>query len=82
MPSANATQSWVGEASFAAPNGTVWMMGYIRTPITATFTFQLATPNVQSILYLSADENPDNITAIANSNSNQSGEIILRNNTK
>nr|ACD54600.1 fibrocystin-like protein [Adineta vaga] len=66
MPGINANKTWIEEASFYSANlsmGTVWFIGYLRPPRTANFTFQLDT-NVSSILYLSTDENQDNIVQI------------------
>lgn len=52
------------------------MEGYLYLPINTTLIFQLDT-NVESILYLSTDENPKNIRLIANRTSFESMEINL-----
>lgn len=84
MPSVNANKTWIDEASFSATNisnTTVWFIGYLRPPKTASFIFQLDA-NVVSVLYLSTDANPQNIGRIANRSSSRSQEIFLNNNTK
>jgi hypothetical protein len=84
MPSMNANKTWMEEASVISrytSDMTVWFIGYLRSPKTATFTFRLDT-NVNSVLYLSTDEKPENKVQIANSSSIQSNEIVLINNTK
>lgn len=84
MPSRNATQTWSAHASIHSSfssSQTVWMIGYLRSPINAIYTFQLET-NVDSILYLSTDEDPKNRVQIASSRSNQSKDISLINDKK
>ncbi|CAF1686157.1 unnamed protein product, partial [Adineta ricciae] len=84
MPGVNANKTWIDEASFSAAsisNTTVWFIGYLRPPKTASFIFQLNT-SVASVLYLSTNENPENIAQIANRTSSRSQEIFLNNNTK
>ncbi|CAM4971603.1 unnamed protein product [Rotaria socialis] len=85
MPSVNATKTWTEEASIAnqfSSTSTVWLIGLLRPPITATFTFRLQTYS-NAILYLSADENLDNAIQIANSISSNLESVpqILYNNT-
>jgi hypothetical protein len=84
MPSINANRTWMEEASIISQyssNTTVWLIGYLHPPQNATLTFQLNS-NVNSVLYLSTDEKPENKVQIANSSSIQSNEIILINNTE
>jgi len=84
MPSINATQTWSADASIHSSfssNRTVWLIGYLRSPINATYKFQLET-NVNSILYLSTDENPNNKVQIASSRSTLSKDISLISNKK
>ena len=76
--------TWLEEASFVsqtAENGTVWLKGYLRPPMNMTLTFRLDT-NVDSILFLSNDENPDHAVQIARQSSPQSGQMRLLANTK
>ncbi|UJR08495.1 hypothetical protein I4U23_012761 [Adineta vaga] len=83
MPNNNANKTWISEASFISNNvasTTIWLIGYLRPPKTATFTFLLDT-NVNSVLYLSTDDKPENRILIANNNSPRSKEILLQNNT-
>ncbi|CAF1212069.1 unnamed protein product [Rotaria sordida] len=84
MPSVNATKTWTEEASIVsqfASSATVWLIGFLRPPMTATFIFRLET-SAYAILYLSVDENPDNIVPILNtSSSSESAEQILYNDT-
>ena len=80
----NANKTWIDEASFvdeSISNTTVWFIGYLRPPKTASFIFQLDT-TVVSVLYLSTGENPENIAQIANRSASRSQEILLNNNTK
>jgi hypothetical protein len=84
MPSDQANQTWIEDASFVSQyssNTTIWLIGYLRSPINATFTFQLDT-NVNSALFLSTDANPNNKVQIANSSSPLSTDISLQNDTK
>ncbi|CAF3361993.1 unnamed protein product [Rotaria sp. Silwood1] len=85
MPSVNATKTWTDEASIIsqfASSTTVWLIGFLRPPMTATFIFRLET-SAYAILYLSTDENPDNIVPILNTSSSlESAEQILYNDTK
>lgn len=79
MPSRNATQTWSEHASIHSSfssSQTIWMIGYLRSPLNAIYTFQLQT-NVNSLLYLSIDEDPNNKVQIASSRSNQSKDISL-----
>ncbi|CAF3361139.1 unnamed protein product [Rotaria sp. Silwood1] len=84
MPSVNATKTWTDEASIIsqfASSTTVWLIGFLRPPMTATFIFRLET-SAYAILYLSTDENPDNIVPILNTSSSlESAEQILYNDT-
>lgn len=84
MPSDDANRTWIGEASFSSQsvsNNTVWLIGYLRSPINATYTFRLDS-NANSSLFLSSDENPANKIQIANSTLPQSNGIFLQKNTK
>lgn len=84
MPSINANQSWIGEAKVSLYSGsstTVWMIGYIRSPINATYIFKLET-NTNSQLYLSIDDDPMNMIQIANQSSLSSKSVVLENNKR
>ena len=84
MPNVNANMTWLEDASFVSQdtgNRSVWLIGYLRPPMNMTLTFQLDT-NVNSILFLSTDENPDHAVPIANHSSPRSNPIALLNNTK
>lgn len=85
MPSTTATRMWTDDASYASnssTNETVWMIGFIRVPVTATFSFILKI-NGYGALFLSSDENPVNKIKIADTTTQyQSNPIILQNNTK
>ncbi|CAM2722167.1 unnamed protein product [Rotaria socialis] len=84
MPSINANQTWTDDASYvsqSSSNETVWLIGYMRVPTTATFSFILKT-NGYGALFLSPNENPINKTKIADATTGyQSNPIILQNNT-
>lgn len=84
MPSINVTQTWLHDVTFTLENvinTTVWLIGYIRPPQNTTFTFQLKT-NINSTLFLSTDENPNNIVQIANTSSPRSSPWVLQKDTK
>ena len=84
MPTANANRTWTNEASFSSTfssAATVWFIGFLRTPMTAAYNFQLQT-NAQAILYLSSDENPANKVPIATHTATNSSRIVLKNNTE
>lgn len=84
MPSSNSNQSWINEAKISMSgiyNTTIWMIGYIRSPIDATYRFKLQT-NINSQLYLSTDDNPTNMIQIANQSSTESKSFALQNNTR
>lgn len=84
MPSVNANQTWTGVASFAFNFGstsTVWLIGFLRPPVTTSYVFGLET-NADAILYLSSDENPDNKVRIASNHETESNTIVLQSGTK
>lgn len=85
MPSANASLLWIDDASYVSTssiNETVWMIGFVRVPTTATFTFIVQT-NGYAALFLSTDDSPNNKIKIADASSGyQSNSIVLNNNTK
>ncbi|CAF3925163.1 unnamed protein product [Rotaria sp. Silwood2] len=84
MPSINANQTWIDDAlyvSTSSTNETVWIIGFIRVPTTATFSFILKT-NGYGALFLSTNDSPINKTKIADATSGyQSSPIVLQNNT-
>ncbi|CAF4657274.1 unnamed protein product [Rotaria sp. Silwood1] len=83
MPNANTSRSWTGEASFSSVFSsatTVWLVGFIRAPMTAAFNFRLES-NSQAALYLSTDEDPANAVRIASNTATDSQRIVLQNNT-
>ena len=85
MPSINANQTWTDDASYvsqSSSNETVWLIGFMRVPTTATFSFILKI-NGYGALFLSSDENPINKIKIADTTTRyQTSPIILQNNTK
>ncbi|CAF3294041.1 unnamed protein product [Rotaria sp. Silwood2] len=83
IPNANTSRSWTGEASFSSVFSsatTVWLIGFIRAPMTAAFNFRLES-NSQAALYLSIDEDPANAVRIASNTVTDSQRIVLQNNT-
>ncbi|CAF4278058.1 unnamed protein product, partial [Rotaria magnacalcarata] len=84
VPSGTASQMWTNGASYTSNSSaseTVWMIGFIRVPTTATFSFILKI-NGYGALFLSSDENPINKIKIADTTTRyQSSPIILQNNT-
>lgn len=84
MPSTNTNGTWIEEAAFSShyyTSTTVWIIGYLRSSRSVVYTFQLDT-NVDSVLFLSTDENPDNKVLIASRYSPQSIPIFLESDTK
>lgn len=85
MPGSAANLSWTDDASYASQtstNETVWMIGYLRVPVTGTFTFTVKT-NGYAALFLSTNDDRANKTKIADaSTSYQSNAIVLQNETK
>ena len=84
MPSVNANQTWTGVASFAFNFGspsTVWLIGFLRVPVTTSYVFVLQT-NADAILYLSSDENPNNKVIIASNYGTESSTTVLQSDTK
>ncbi|CAF1494155.1 unnamed protein product, partial [Didymodactylos carnosus] len=82
-PSANAVQSWSDDAQYissSTTSETVWIIGFLFVPKTATFTFTLQT-NGSSALFLSTNDTRANQVKIADSSSLESSAIILQNNT-
>ncbi|CAM4931088.1 unnamed protein product, partial [Rotaria socialis] len=59
---------------------TVWLIGFVRVPKTATFTFILDT-NGAAALFLSTNDDPTNKVLIASATNNHSPDILLNNNT-
>ncbi|CAF4573242.1 unnamed protein product, partial [Rotaria sp. Silwood2] len=83
MPSIGANRTWTEEASFFADfssPATIWLIGFIRAPMTAIFIFHLDASS-DTDLYLSTDENPDNKVKIANRTNPDSMIVMLQNNT-
>jgi len=84
MPSSAANLSWTDDASYTSQtstNETVWMIGFLRVPITGTFTFTVKT-NGYAALFLSTNDDPTSKTKIADaSTSYQSNAIVLQNET-
>ncbi|CAF2963963.1 unnamed protein product [Rotaria sp. Silwood2] len=82
-PTPTGNVSWTDDAFFvsnlSSPE-TVWLIGFIRLPKTATFTFILDT-NGDAALFLSTDDNSTNKVLIASATSNQSTPMSLNNNT-
>ena len=84
MPNTSTIGTWIEEASFTSQyysSTTVWIIGYLRSSKSVAYTFQLDT-NVDSVLFLSTDEDPDNSILIASRNSPQSIPIFLQRDTK
>ncbi|CAM4838515.1 unnamed protein product [Rotaria magnacalcarata] len=83
LPGINATRMWIHEASFSSqfPSPTtVWLIGFLRVPITTKFIFRLETGSYAA-LYLSTDENPDNKIKIVSNLFPESSGILLQNDT-
>lgn len=75
---------WTDDALYISNSSsaeTVWLVGFVRFPKTATFTFILDT-NGAGALFLSTDDNPANKVLIATPNNNQSPAMVLNNNKK
>lgn len=85
MPSSAANLSWTDDASYTSQtstNETVWMIGFLRVPITGTFTFTVKT-NGYAALFLSTNDDPTSKIKIADASSSyQSNAIVLQNETK
>lgn len=85
MPSVSANQTWTDDASYVSQspsNATVWFIGFVRVPKTATFTFILNT-NGYAALFLSTNDSPTNKIKIADATTAyRSSPIVLQNNTK
>ncbi len=76
--------SWTDDALYVSTTSsaqTVWLVGFIRVPKTATFTFTVNT-NGAAALFLSSDANPANKALVTDATNNQSTSILLNNNTK
>ena len=83
-PTPSGIPSWIDDALFVSNSSsteTVWLIGFIRVPKAATFTFTLDT-NGNGALFLSTDDNPVNKVLIASATNSQSSSISLTNNTK
>ncbi|CAF1349598.1 unnamed protein product, partial [Rotaria sp. Silwood1] len=84
MPSINANQTWIDDALYvsqSSSNETVWIIGFVRVPTTATFSFILKT-NGYGVLFLSSNDSPINRTKIADAITGyKSNPIVLENNT-
>ena len=85
LPSSAANLTWTDDASYvsqSSTNETIWMIGFIRVPITETITFTVKT-NGYAALFLSSNDNPLNKAIIAEATTNyQSNPVILHNETK
>lgn len=84
MPNANANRTWSNEASFSesiSSGSTIWLLGFLRVPITSAFIFKLDT-NVATAMYLSTDEDPANAQRIATNTNPNSARIVLQENTE
>ncbi|CAF4364997.1 unnamed protein product, partial [Rotaria sordida] len=82
-PTPTGNASWTDDALFVSSSSsaeTVWLIGFIRLPKTATYTFILDT-NGNAALFLSRDDSPTNKVNIATATSTQSTPISLNNNT-
>ncbi|CAF1377186.1 unnamed protein product, partial [Adineta steineri] len=83
-PSSAATHMSIDDASYVSNSSsdeTVWIIGFVRISKTAIFTFSLQT-NGNGALFLSTDDDPSNKILIVDPPSyNQSGDIVLQNNT-
>ncbi|CAF3592631.1 unnamed protein product [Rotaria sordida] len=82
-PAPTGNASWTDDALFVSSSSsaeTVWLIGFIRLPKTATYTFILDT-NGNAALFLSTDDSPTNKVNIATATSTQSTPISLNNNT-
>ncbi len=83
-PSPTGTLSWTDDALYVANTSsaeTVWLVGFIRLPKTANYTFILDT-NGAAALYLSTNDDPANKVLIASATNSQSSTTLLNNNTK
>ena len=84
MPNTTTSRIWSNDASHSSTStarGTVWIIGYIRPTLTATYKFQLTT-RTNTLFYLSSDDNPLNKKLIANYTSLTSQEIRLEKDKK
>jgi hypothetical protein len=60
---------------------TVWLIGFVRVPQAANFTFILQTTG-NGALFLSSDDSPVNIVKIADVTNYQSSTELLEGNTE
>ncbi len=80
----NASQTWTDDALYTSTSSLseiVWLIGFIRVPKSANFTFILDT-NGAGALFLSTDDNPTNKIKISDAINIQSNTITLQQNTK
>jgi predicted RNA-binding protein with PUA-like domain len=83
-PSAGATQTWTDDAVYVSQSTsdeTAWLIGFVRVPQAANFTFILQT-NGNGALFLSSNASPANIVKIADVTNTQSNTELLRSNTE
>lgn len=84
LPDANATQTWTDDALYSSNSNvaeTVWLIGFIRVPKTATFNFILDTNGVGAI-FLSTNDSPMNKIKISDKTTPQSNDILLQKDVK
>ncbi|CAF4171105.1 unnamed protein product [Rotaria magnacalcarata] len=81
-PSVGATQTWSDDAMYVSQSSsdeTVWLIGFLRIPQAANFTFILRT-NGNGALFLSSNDSPANVIKIADVTNNQSNTELLQGN--
>lgn len=67
--------------SITAVAETVWLIGFIRVPKTANFTFTLDT-NGAAALFISTNDNPANKVKVYDTKTSQSTTTALQNDTR
>ncbi|CAF3091006.1 unnamed protein product [Rotaria socialis] len=81
-PSVGATQTWSDDAMYVSQSSSdeaVWLIGFLRIPKAANFTFTLQT-NGNGALFLSSNDSPANVVKIADVTNNQSNTELLQGN--